>query len=68
MDPPRGEVTIVIAGREGAVPRPDRSAAAIAVARARVLGLVAAGLSRSAAAKQVAAETGLPRRELFREV
>ena len=68
MDPPRGEVTIVVAGREAAAPRPERSAVAIEAARARVAGLVAGGLSRSAAAKQVAAETGLPRRELFREV
>ncbi len=35
-------------------------------ARARVADLVRAGMTRSAAARQVAGETGLPRRELFR--
>ncbi len=79
VEPPRGEVTIVVAGREAArdhasgsehegseeerraTPPPD-----LAIARARVASLVAAGRQRSAAARQVAAETGLPRRELFR--
>ena len=79
VEPPRGEVTVVVAGREAArdhasgserqggeeerraTPPPD-----LATARARVASLVAAGRQRSAAARQVAAETGLPRRELFR--
>jgi 16S rRNA (cytidine1402-2'-O)-methyltransferase len=70
---PRGEVTIVVAGAprqrgtgvtgEGTGP----ARASIVAARGRVDRLVEAGLSRSAAAKQVAQETGLPRRELFRE-
>jgi 16S rRNA (cytidine1402-2'-O)-methyltransferase len=68
MDPPRGEVTIVIAGRTAAADATEPTAGAVAGARARVAALVAGGLSRSAAAKQVAAETGMPRRELFREV
>jgi 16S rRNA (cytidine1402-2'-O)-methyltransferase len=72
--PPRGEVTLVVAGR-----RPDQAPGAgrhgppatladedpLAVARARVAVLVAGGSSRSAAAKRVAAETGLPRRVLY---
>ena len=68
--PPRGEVTIVV---EGAGP-----AAADEVGRRRpwrpsmprghrVDRLVKEGMSRSDAARQVAAETGLPRRDLFRE-
>ena len=75
--PPRGEVTIVVegAGREprggpyGAGRQRDAGddlTEALAAARARVEELVAAGGSRSAAARQVAHETGLPRRELFR--
>ncbi len=68
MDPPRGEVTIVVAGRAAAADATGPTAGAVAGARARVAALVADGLSRSAAAKQVAAETGMPRRELFREV
>jgi 16S rRNA (cytidine1402-2'-O)-methyltransferase len=63
----RGEVTIVVAGAtagEGAA----EPAGGLETARARVHALVEEGLSRSQAAKQVAAETGLPRRELFREL
>ncbi len=66
-DPPRGEVTIVVAGRAAAADLIEPTAQAVAGARARVAELVAAGLSRSAAAKQVATETGMPRRELFRQ-
>jgi 16S rRNA (cytidine1402-2'-O)-methyltransferase len=66
-DPPRGEVTIVVAGRVAAAGPAEPAAGAVADARARVAVLVAGGLSRSAAAKQVAAETGMPRRELFRQ-
>ena len=66
-EPPRGEVTIVVAGRA----RADRAGGARAGrpgpgprggGRAR-----RGGLSRSEAARRVAARTGLPRRELFRE-
>ncbi|HTS15595.1 MAG TPA: 16S rRNA (cytidine(1402)-2'-O)-methyltransferase [Candidatus Sulfotelmatobacter sp.] len=62
---PRGEVTLVVAGR------PETAAAAgpddLALGREEVAGLVAGGLTRSEAARRVAARTGLPRRELFRE-
>ncbi len=65
-EPPRGEVTIVVAGRPeatAAVPAPGD----LDLGREEVAGLVAGGLSRSEAARRVAARTGLPRRELFRE-
>jgi 16S rRNA (cytidine1402-2'-O)-methyltransferase len=78
-EPPRGEVTIVVAGspapaaaslagggRLTASEAPRAPAAAVAAARVRVQELVDAGLTRSAAARRVADETGLPRRELFR--
>ena len=58
----RGEVTLVVAG---ALP----SAAVIAdlgAAGGEVDRLVSAGLARSAAAREVALRTGLPRRDLFR--
>jgi 16S rRNA (cytidine1402-2'-O)-methyltransferase len=61
----RGEVTIVVAGADaGSVEGPSID---LASARVRVDALVAAGMSRSSAAKHVASETGLPRRDLFRE-
>jgi 16S rRNA (cytidine1402-2'-O)-methyltransferase len=65
--PPRGEVTLVVAGRPepdahpGAAPDADE----LAAARRRVTALIAGGLGRTAAAKQVAGETGLPRRDLY---
>ncbi len=65
--PPRGEVTLVVAGR----PEVDIDVQAevgaedVEAARRRVAALVAGGLSRASAAKQVAAETGLPRRDLY---
>lgn len=58
----KGEVTLVVAGSDG-VDEADQPT--IEEGRRRVTALVAGGLPRSAAAKQVAAETGLPRRELF---
>ena len=72
-DPPRGEVTIVVAGAQAgfepadgpAAKTEEQAGAALADARARVDALVADGQSRSSAARQVAHETGLPRRELF---
>jgi 16S rRNA (cytidine1402-2'-O)-methyltransferase len=70
--PVRGEVTLVVAG---ATPAPDEAnpdeanpadrAGRLAAGRARVAALVAGGMRRPDAARQVAAETGLPRRELF---
>jgi 16S rRNA (cytidine1402-2'-O)-methyltransferase len=62
-EPPRGEVTIVIAPHERGGARPE---VGIAEGRSEVDRLVAAGMSRSAAAREVAQRTGLPRRELFR--
>jgi 16S rRNA (cytidine1402-2'-O)-methyltransferase len=60
----RGEVTIVVAGADaGSAERPSID---LAAARGQVDALVAGGMSRSSAAKQVASETGLPRRDLFR--
>lgn len=66
--PPRGEVTLVVAGRPGAADAAQGEspeADDLAAARGRVAALVAAGLSRATAAKQVASETGLPRRALY---
>ena len=65
--PVRGEVTLVVAGK---TTPPDEEAPAeradsLAAGRRRVTDLVAGGMRRSEAARQVAAETGLPRRELF---
>ena len=59
--PPRGEVVIVVAGASEA----GSAAVSLEVARARVTMLVTQGLKRSAAARVVAEETGLSRRELF---
>ena len=59
--PVRGEVVIVVAGAD------EAAAAAIDLrtGRERVARLVAGGVKRSTAAKMVAEESGLPRRELF---
>ncbi len=72
-DPPRGEVTIVVAGAppgfqtagSAATLTADQAGAALEAARGQVDALVAAGQSRSSAARHVARESGLPRRELF---
>ncbi len=70
-DPPRGEVTIVVAGGSGVGPVSGEAAPMATVdltdGRAQVSRLVAAGQTRSAAAKAVARETGLPRRALFHD-
>ena len=59
--PVKGEVVIVVAGAsESAVAAID-----LEQGRERVRRLVAEGVKRSAAARIVAEETGLPRRELF---
>jgi len=62
--PPRGEVTLVIAGATAASSADTQ--AGLSEGRRRVQALVAGGMARSAAAREVAASTGLPRRELFR--
>jgi len=59
--PPRGEVVIVVAGATEA----GSAAVSLEAGRARVDMLVTEGVKRSAAARLVAEETGLPRRELF---
>ena len=74
-DPVRGEVTIVVAGaqpRVAAAGAPTDAAgtpldvsAALIVGRARVDRLAGEGMSRAAAAKQAARETGLDRRALY---
>jgi 16S rRNA (cytidine1402-2'-O)-methyltransferase len=58
----RGEVTLVIAGADPAA----KPLADPAEAHSEVDRLVAAGMSRSSAAREVAQRTGLPRRDLFR--
>lgn len=72
---PRGEVTLVVAGAVGwPGPAGESEAPAwgspgmderLAAGRARVDALVQEGLPRSAAARQVASATSLPRRSLF---
>ena len=59
--PPQGEFTIVLGGA------PDNTAPARSEAELRdaLQALVASGLSRSDAARQLAQETGLARRELY---
>ena len=68
--PTRGEVALVIAGRDaGALAPQDLIAAAggatLAEARQRVGHLAATGLRRADAARQVATETGFSRRDLY---
>jgi 16S rRNA (cytidine1402-2'-O)-methyltransferase len=63
--PPRGEVTIVVAGA-GERP-PAEPAISLDVGRQEVDRLVGEGMSRSSAAREVAQRTGLARRDLFNE-
>ena len=76
--PPRGEVTLLVAGvtpgQAGPASVPGAATTTgwaahrsvlVADARARVAAMVADGQPRSSAAKQVARESGLDRRELF---
>ena len=63
--PVRGEVTLVVAGATAHAEVPARLVADLAAGRRRVADLVAGGMRRPEAARTVAAETGLPRRELF---
>ena len=57
----KGEVAIVVAGASGGA----AAAADLDAGRRRVDTLVAEGVKRSTAARLVAEETGLPRRDLF---
>jgi 16S rRNA (cytidine1402-2'-O)-methyltransferase len=65
----RGEFAIVIGEQPGGPPRSAATeaaaGAALASARAEVERLVAAGTPRGDAARQVAAATGIPRRQLY---
>jgi 16S rRNA (cytidine1402-2'-O)-methyltransferase len=62
--PARGEFVLVV-GAWASPRRPDEVAPSLDAARAEVDRLVAAGASRSEAARRVAATTGLPRRSLY---
>ncbi|MEZ4596926.1 MAG: 16S rRNA (cytidine(1402)-2'-O)-methyltransferase [Chloroflexota bacterium] len=69
-EPPRGEVTLVVAGTRshgGGVLPAEAPPIDVAEGRRRVAALVAAGSPRSEAARLVARETGLRRRDLFRD-
>ncbi len=59
--PIKGEVVIVVAGSTTA----EAAAVSLEAGRTRVDRLVAEGVKRSVAARMVAEESGLPRRELF---
>lgn len=61
LNPPRGEFTLVIAGRPPGEAAPDPEEA-----RRRLQALRAAGTSGREAVAQVAAETGLSRRAVYR--
>ena len=62
--PARGEFVLVV-GAWASARRPDEMAPSLDAARAEVDRLIAAGASRSEAARRVAATTGLPRRSLY---
>ncbi len=62
--PPRGEVTIVVAGVDSAQAKRGATVG-LGEGRAEVDRLVGEGWSRSSAAKEVAQRTRLPRRDLF---
>lgn len=62
-NPPRGEITLIVAGRpEGAVVAPTVDPAI------RAAELLASGLSRKDAVQQLVADTGVPRNEAYRIV
>lgn len=70
--PPRGEFALVIGAWDGAPPETGRArdgagdaADPLAVARAEVERLIAAGTARGEAARRVAAATGIARRRLY---
>ena len=62
--PARGEFVLVV-GAWASARRPAKEPPSLDAARAEVDRLVAAGASRSEAARRVAATTGLPRRSLY---
>jgi 16S rRNA (cytidine1402-2'-O)-methyltransferase len=64
--PARGEVVLVVAGRQTDSSAERPPSVAIESARAQVAELVRAGVSRTDAARQVAAATGHSRRDLYR--
>ena len=63
--PARGEVVVVVGFAPATGTSADDAEAALAAARARVEALVAQGTARGEAARQVARETGIPRRGLY---
>ena len=65
--PARGEFVLIVGARPSAAKaeRAEPSDDDLQVARAAVERLVASGMARSAAARQVAAESGMPRRRLY---
>jgi 16S rRNA (cytidine1402-2'-O)-methyltransferase len=64
--PPRGEFAIVVGDWRGARPAEAADEALVlAAAQTEVEALVAAGVARGDAARQIAAATGLPRRRLY---
>lgn len=64
--PARGEFVLVVGAWIGGRPRSDElEADALEAARAEVERLVADGVARGEAAKQVAAGSGIPRRKLY---
>ena len=65
--PARGEVVIVVGWAAASGDRGAATAGAVEVARAEVERLVASGIARGEAAKRVAREHGIPRRQLYGE-
>jgi 16S rRNA (cytidine1402-2'-O)-methyltransferase len=65
--PARGEFVLVVGPRAASAARraTEPSESALRDARAAVEGLVASGMARSAAARHVATQTGMPRRRLY---
>jgi 16S rRNA (cytidine1402-2'-O)-methyltransferase len=70
--PPRGEVTVVVAGRDAGAGDTDEDGEpggpadeTLAAARAEVASLVEQGMRRTDAARQVSRARGIPRRVLF---
>lgn len=62
--PPRGEITVVLAGRGDEIPEPPREADVAA----RGAELLAAGCSRKDAVHRLVDESGIPRNEAYRIV